>query len=88
MEIDEKGHDDTNIHYNIKKQKAIEQELGCKFIRIDHDKKGFDIFRIISEIFKHIKQATKKTLINKISRIFGLESKSDNITKSNAIKYK
>ena len=38
-----------------KKQKAIEQELACKFIRIDPDKEDFDIFRAINEIFRHIK---------------------------------
>ena len=27
-----------------KSQKAIEQELGCEFIRTDFDKEDFDIF--------------------------------------------
>ena len=36
IEIDENGHSDKNIDYEIKK--AIEQELDCKFIRIDADK--------------------------------------------------
>ena len=44
-----------NVDYKIKRQKAIEQELGCKFIRIDPDKEDFDIFRTIKEIFRHIK---------------------------------
>ena len=38
IEIDENGHSDRNIDYEIKRQKAIEQELGCKFIRTDPDK--------------------------------------------------
>ena len=41
IEIDENGHSDRNMFYEIKVQKEIEQELGCKFIRIDPDKKGF-----------------------------------------------
>ena len=42
----------------------------------------------IDEIFRHIKQSTKKTLINKLSTILlGLEFKSDNITKLKAIKF-
>ena len=42
----------------------------------------------INEIFRHIKQSTKKTLINKLSTILlGLEFKSDNITKLKAIKF-
>ena len=64
LEIDENGHSDRNIENEIKIQKAIEQELGCMFIRIDPDKEDFDIFRTINEIFRHIKQSTKKTLIN------------------------
>ena len=47
------------------------------------------IFKAVNEIFRHIKQLsnqlTKKTLTVKIS--IKLEFKSDNMTKSNAIKY-
>ena len=39
IETDENGHSDRNIDYEIKRQKAIEKELGCKLIRIDLDKK-------------------------------------------------
>ena len=39
IETDENGHSDRNIDYEIKKQNAIEQELGCKLIRIDLHKK-------------------------------------------------
>ena len=49
-----------NVVCEIKKQKAIEQELGCKFIRIDPNKAEFDIFQTINEILRHIKQLTKK----------------------------
>ena len=76
IEIDEKEHRVKNIDYEIKRQKVIEQELDCKFIRIDLDKEDFDIFKIVNEIFRHIKQSTKKTLTNKIStRLLGLEFK-------------
>ena len=37
IEIDENGHSDRNIDFEIKIQKVIEQELCCKFIRIDPD---------------------------------------------------
>ena len=60
IEIDDNGHSNRNIDYEIKRQKPIEQKLGCKFIRIDPNKEDFDIFRTISEILKHIKQLTKK----------------------------
>ena len=38
IEIDKNGHSDRNIDYEIKRQKSIEQELCCKFIRTDTDK--------------------------------------------------
>ena len=69
----------------MNRQKATEQELGCKFIRIDPE--YFDFFRAINEIFRHIKQPTTETLISKISRrLLGLEFKSDNIIKLKDIK--
>ena len=55
IEIDENGNSDRNIDQELKRQKAIGQELGCKFIGIDPDKKDFDIFKIVDEIFRHIK---------------------------------
>ena len=39
---------------------AIKQDSEFKFIRIYSDKKDFDNFRTINEIFRHNKQATKK----------------------------
>ena len=86
IEIDENGHSDRNIDYERKRQKAIEQELSCKFIRINPGKEDFDIFKTINEIFRHIKQSTKKTLINSTT-LLGLEFKSENIIKSKAIKF-
>ena len=38
IEVDENGLSDRNIDYEIKRQKAIEQELSCKYIRIDPEK--------------------------------------------------
>ena len=72
IEIDENGHSNRNIDYEIKIQKAIEQKLGCEFFRIDPDKEDFDIFKAnINEIFRQIKQSfnqlTKKALIYKVS---------------------
>ena len=53
IEIDENNHSNRNIDYEIKRQKAIEQELGFKFIIIDPHKEEFDIFKAINEIFRH-----------------------------------
>ena len=49
IEIDENGHSDRNIYYK-KRQKAIEQELGCKLIKLDPDKEDFDIFETLLNI--------------------------------------
>ena len=96
MKIDENSHRNRNINHKIKRQKAIEQELSQKFIRIDPDKDDLDIFKAINEIFRYIKQSsnkwtkqsTKKILIDKISmRLLRLGFKSDNVIKSKTIKY-
>ena len=86
IKIDENEHSDRNTDYDIKRQKAIEQELGCIFIRIDPDQEDFDTFKAVNEIFRQIKQSTKETLISKISTRL-LELDSDNIIKSKAAKF-
>ena len=48
MVFDENGQSDRSIDYEIKTQKAIEQELSQDFIRIDPDKIAFHIFNPIS----------------------------------------
>ena len=66
IEIDENGLGDRNIDYEIKRQKAMQQELVYKFIRIDPDKKNSDIVKTINKIFGRIKQFGH---INEIIRI-------------------
>ena len=60
IKIDENEHSNKNIDYKIKRKKAIEQEPDCKFIRIDPDKEEINIFSAFNEIFRRIKQSTKK----------------------------
>ena len=77
-EVDELGHNERNIDYEIQRLKAREQELGCVFIRINHDEESFNIFKPINEVHRHIKESTKKSLIDKISkRLLELKLKSD-----------
>ena len=62
----------------MKRQRAIEEELRCEFIRIDPNKEDFDNFKAINEIFRQSKpssnQLTNRSLIDKISmRLLGLE---------------
>ena len=96
IEIDESGHSDRNIDFEVKMQEAMEQKLGSKFIRIDPDKEIFDFFEAINEIFRPVKQSsnkltkqsTKKTMIDKTSmRLLVLEFKSDNTLKAKDVKY-
>ena len=54
IEVDEKGHEDRRIDYEIKRQKAIEKEVSCEFIRINPDEKIFNVFKVINEIYRHI----------------------------------
>ena len=35
IEVDEQGHNARDIDYEIDKQKAIENKLGCEFMRIN-----------------------------------------------------
>ena len=83
IQSDENGHNNKNFDCKIKRQKTINEEIGCKIIRIVPDKEDFSFL----ELFSHMIQSTKKALINKIStRLSGYEFKSDNIIKSKAIK--
>ena len=66
IEVNEFGHNDRNIDYEIQRQRAIEKELGCMFIRINPDEENLSIFRAINEIHRHIEISTKKSLIDKI----------------------
>ena len=61
IEIDENEQSNRNIEYEIKRQKAIEEELGCEFIRINLEKEDFNIFKVITEILRYIKQSSKET---------------------------
>ena len=34
----------------------IEEKLGCKIIRTDRDAADFNIYRLINQVYMHIKQ--------------------------------
>ena len=56
IEVDQLGHTNRNINNEIERQKALEKELICVFIRINPDEKDFNIFKEISKIHRHIKK--------------------------------
>ena len=45
IEVDELGHADRNLSNEIEKQKALEIELDCVFIRNNPDEEKFNIFK-------------------------------------------
>ena len=79
IEVDELGHADRNINNEIERQKALERELDCVFIRTNPDEKNFNIVKEINKIYRHIKKSTKKSLIDNLSkRLLELEFQQHN----------
>ena len=54
MEVDEQGHNDRDIDYEIERQKALEKKLSCEFIRINQAKENVNIFVEIGKIQNYI----------------------------------
>lgn len=54
IECDEFGHKDYNIESESKRQKYIESELNCSFIRFDPCNKDFQLPVLINTVNKHI----------------------------------
>ena len=66
----------------------IEKKIDCKIIRINPDAADFKIYRLINQIRMNIKQSSKKSPIDDLSkRLLGLEFKSNNSIKSNCLKW-
>ena len=83
IEVDELGHADRNVNNEIERQRALERELNCVFIRINPDEKDFNIFKEINKIHRHI----KKSLIDKIwKKLLDLEFKSNHSIITKALK--
>ena len=64
IEVDEQGHNDRDSDYEIIRQRAIEKEIGCEFIRINPPKEDFNIFVEIGKIQNYIIKSTKKITKN------------------------
>ena len=62
IEVDELGHSDRNINDEIERQRALERELSCVFIRINPYARDHNIYREINKIHRHIKQSNKVKL--------------------------
>ena len=92
IEVDELGHCMRDLESEIKRQKRIEEKMGCKFIGIDSSRENFDIvdefFRIKDYLLKSTNKATKKETIDEISdRLLNLEFKSNNSIKTKLLRW-
>ena len=63
IDVDELGHYDRNIDYEIQRQEALERELNCVFFRIKPDAVDFKIFKEINKIHRHIKKLSLHQII-------------------------
>ena len=87
IEVDEKGHQDRDFECETERQKAIEEQLNCKFITINPAKENFDIFNEICRTHHYIVESREKSLIKTISnRLLELEFKSKNSIKTKCLK--
>ena len=86
IQIDEKGHKDRNKYKETERQKAIEKDLDCKFIRINPDEKYHT--DEIGKIYNHINRSFEQSLIGKISkRLTESEFESNHLIKLKCLKY-
>ena len=77
-----------SLSNEIERQKTLEKELDCVFIRINPDEISFNIFREINKIHRHIKKSTKNLLIDDLSkRLLELQFKSNHSIKSKCLKW-
>ena len=64
VESYEKGHTDRDLIFEEKRQKALEKELGCKFIRINisNAKNGYDVDYEVGNIEAFIDEFKNKNI--------------------------
>ena len=90
IKVDEQGYNERDIDYEIERQKAIEKELGCEFIRINPAKEKFNLFVKIGQIQNYIvkstKKSTKKSSIDELpNKLLRPEFKSYNSIKTKCL---
>ena len=87
VEVDERGHHDRDLEAEIERQKALERELDCKFIRINPAGENFIIFNEINRIYDCVKSREKLLLKNVSYRLLNLEFKSNHSKKIKCLKW-
>ena len=79
VEIDEKGHNRRDLIFEEKRQEALEKKLGCKFIRINTSKEGYNADYEVSRIQTWISKFKDRQL-NKLNK--KVKEMEDEIKKS------
>lgn len=54
IEIDEHGHKNRNLDYELKREKSLRELLGCEFIRCNPNAPDFLIVDLVARICEHI----------------------------------
>lgn len=63
LECDENRHNsESNQLLDIGRQKDIQQVLGCRFIRFQPQKRGFNLFELLNSIFIHLSVHPKQSV--------------------------
>ena len=83
MENDEKGHTNRDLIFEEKRKKALEKKPGCKFIRINTSKEGYDADYEACRIQTFISKFKDRQLKNLNKKLKQLKDKIKKIDRSN-----
>ena len=75
-----KGHTDRDLIFEEKRQKTLEKKLGCKFIRINTSKEGYDADYEASRIQTFISKFKDRKLKKLNKKLKELEDKTEKLT--------
>ena len=82
VEIYKKGHTDGDLIFEKKRQEVLEKKLGCKFIRINTSKEGYNADYEASRVqtfISNFKKKLKKLEKESDKKIKGLEDEIKNL---------
>jgi len=60
IECDEYGHKDRDPEYEKEREEYIRKELGCVFYRFNPDMEGFNVYKVVGDVFSLVKLALKR----------------------------
>ena len=82
IEVDELRHQDGDLAAEIERQKALEKELNCNFIRINPARESFNAFDEIGRVQGFVSESNEKSKIKKVSnRLLELKFESNSSCK-------